>query len=92
MQIEKQKEIIEILNKKLGDSPCPMCGNKNFSFVDGYIRNSVQDDTQSLIIGGKNIPTVAIVCQNCGFVSQHAIGMLGLLKENVGDENDKKDN
>ena len=91
MQIEKQKEIIEILYKKLGDSPCPMCGNKSFSFVDGYFRNSVQDDMQNLVIGGKNIPTVAIVCQNCGFVSQHAIGILGLLNEKTEVENDKKE-
>ena len=25
------------------------------------------------------IPTIAIVCNNCGYISQHALGALGLL-------------
>ena len=56
-----------------------MCQNDNFDLVDSYIRNDLQDDLTSVSIGGRAIPAAAIVCSNCGFISQHAIGALGLM-------------
>ena len=51
--------------------------------ADGYFNNNMQTDFGSISIGGPAIPTIGIICDNCGFVSQHAIGVLGLLpKEN----------
>ncbi|MFN5693657.1 MAG: hypothetical protein ACK464_02255, partial [Bacteroidota bacterium] len=55
--------------------------------ADGYFNNNMQTDFGSISIGGPAIPTIGIICDNCGFVSQHAIGVLGLLPK----ENSKRD-
>lgn len=77
-QEEKQK-IIQILSEKINTLKCPMCDNKNFSIADGYFFNLIQDNLESIKLGGVSIPTIAIICKKCGFVSQHALGTLGLL-------------
>jgi hypothetical protein len=80
---EKKKELIEVLDKRLKKRGtqlrCPMCSQPHFSIADAYIRNELQPDLKAVNLGGPSIPTIAIVCSNCGFLSQHAIGVLGLL-------------
>lgn len=91
MDNNKQQEIIKILNEKIGDVPCPMCGNKHFMLAEGYFCNILQDHFRNITIGGKNVPAVAIICQNCGFISQHALGMLGLLQQTEEGDDAKND-
>jgi len=55
---------------------CPMCGHKHLGFADGAHINLLQDDIDALRLSGQNIPAVVIICVNCGFMSQHAIGAL----------------
>lgn len=82
-QEQKQKIVIE-LGKRLPKMVCPMCSHKKFVLVEGYFNNNLQQDFDSFSIGGSSIPSIAIICENCGFVSQHALGVLGLLpKENI---------
>lgn len=80
---EKKAEIIakldERFKKKSKLLKCPMCDNSQFSIADAYFKHGLQDDLNSVSIGGPSIPSVAIICRNCGFISQHAIGILGLL-------------
>ncbi|MCX8485814.1 MAG: hypothetical protein ORN53_01290 [Crocinitomicaceae bacterium] len=79
---EKQK-IIKRLQEKGGKINCPMWGHNNFIIADGYFNSPMQSDFQGgLVLGGPSIPTIAIVCGNCGFMSQHALGVLGLLNQN----------
>jgi hypothetical protein len=85
---EQKKKIAEALEKRKHGLTCPMCQNKSFIMADGYFNNNMQTDFGSFSIGGPAIPTIAIVCSNCGFVSQHALGVLGLLPK---EENNKKD-
>ena len=76
---EKQK-IAQLLNEKGVKTTCPMCGRDKFILADGYFNNHIQSGFKNgLELGGPSIPTVAIVCTNCGFTSQHALGVLGLL-------------
>lgn len=83
MMTNEQKEKIKAeLLKKVPVLTCPMCQNKSFSMANGYFSNTLQIDFNSLALGGKAIPTIGIICNNCGFVSQHAIGRLGLLPKN----------
>ncbi len=79
---EKQK-IIKKLQEKGVKIDCPMCEHNNFIIADGYFNNPMHSDFQGgLVLGGPSIPTIAIVCGNCGFTSQHALGVLGLLTQN----------
>jgi predicted RNA-binding Zn-ribbon protein involved in translation (DUF1610 family) len=77
----KKQEIVNILNTKIKPH-CPMCGFNKFTLADSYIRNDLQDDLLSVNLGGPSIPSVAIICTNCGFISNHAIGILDLLPTN----------
>lgn len=80
---DKKKELIEVLSARLRrngkTTTCPMCGHTQFTIADAYVTNVLQDDVKSVSIGGPAIPALAILCSNCGFISQHALGMLGLL-------------
>jgi hypothetical protein len=64
---EEKKNIFEALEKRKNGLVCPMCQNKNFIIADGYFINNMQTQFNSLSIGGPAIPTIAIICNNCGF-------------------------
>jgi hypothetical protein len=77
---EKQKIVLELNNRiNSGDIKCPMCGNKHFIIADGYFNTPMQDNLNGLEIGGPSIPSIPIICNRCGFISSHALGILGLL-------------
>lgn len=76
---EDKQKIAEELKERNTKMICPMCGNKHFVMAEGYFANAIQDNVASFSLGGKNIPTIPIICSNCGFISQHALGVLGLL-------------
>jgi len=76
-----QRKIVQALQDRDAMLPCPRCGNQRFTLVEGYLSHYIQKEPSSIVIGGPSIPTVAVVCTRCGFVSQHALGVLGLLPE-----------
>ncbi len=77
-QNEKNK-IIKILEEKGAKLPCPRCGSAHFTLIEGYFNNILQNEPIGLVIGGPTIPSIVIACVNCGYLSQHAIGALGLM-------------
>jgi hypothetical protein len=86
---EQKGKIINALTERGAVLPCPRCGNKNFTLLDGYINSLVQPEvTSGIILGGPTVPTVGVVCSRCGYLCQHAIGALGLLPktENTNQE------
>lgn len=66
------------LKKRGAIAPCTRCGSKNF-----IIYNTVKELE---IIDGLSLPYAVMVCQNCGYIIQHAIGSLNLLNEAQNDE------
>ncbi len=76
---EERDKIVEALNKKHATKPCPRCGNNSFSLVGGYFNHFIQLNLSGVSIGGPSVPTVVAVCTNCGWISEHALGALGLL-------------
>lgn len=88
---EQKKKIADEISKRKNELTCPMCQNKKFIMADGYFNNGMQTDFGTFNLGGPSIPTIAIVCDNCGFVSQHALGVLGLLPKEEEEENDTTD-
>lgn len=84
---EKKTRIINTLGERGANNPCPRCGNSTFTILDGYFNQPLQRDVKGIVIGGRSVPSIAVACTNCGFLSQHAIGILGLLE---GGENDEQ--
>ncbi len=95
---ERTRERIKDAMTELKLKPCPRCGNQHFAFLDNYFRRAVQKDVRNTVIGGPSVVTVIAVCSRCGYLAEHALGILcpELLKEEsetskvpVGEEGDK---
>ena len=76
----KKEDLSKLVNKLNLSMPagveCPMCHGRDFEVVDGVFTNSIQQSLNNFQIGGPSVPCVAFVCTQCGFLSQHAIGVL----------------
>jgi predicted nucleic-acid-binding Zn-ribbon protein len=81
MKKEEKDNIINRLLEREAKLPCPRCGNTNFSLADGYFAQTVQNNLSTYILSGQTIPSVVVVCNRCGFISQHALGPLDLLPQ-----------
>lgn len=77
----EKERIINALNSRGAVKPCPRCGNNEFNLIDGYFNQSIQFELTGLSIGGPSIPSIIVVCSKCGYMSQHAMGSLGLLPQ-----------
>lgn len=91
MDQEKKVEIIRALNEKHVQLPCPRCGNSSFTLIDGYFNEMIQPNVNTLNIGGPSIPSIVTACNNCGYLSQHALGALGLLPNTGSEEKNGKE-
>jgi hypothetical protein len=79
---DRRNKIAETLRQRGGAKlPCPRCGGQSFQLLDGYFNQLISADLGSFQIGGPSIPSVVVACKQCGFLSQHALGVLGLLPE-----------
>ncbi len=76
---EQKDKIIKALTDRLAKLPCPRCGNDTFTLLDGYFNQIIQTDLKGIVLGGRTIPSVVVACNRCGYLSQHALGILGLL-------------
>ena len=76
---ELKQTIAKRLEERGAILPCPRCGSRNFTILDGLFNNSLQTSLSGFIIGGPSIPAAIVACNKCGFLSQHALGALGLL-------------
>lgn len=86
---ELKTKITEILKRRDALTPCPRCGKTEFILADGLFTNILQTDLHSPKLYGRSLPTAIIICKNCGYVMQHAIGILGLLDNNKADTNNE---
>jgi len=76
---DQKQEIIKALERAGAKLPCPRCGNSRFTLLDGYFNQPIQSEVAGLVLGGLSVPSAVVVCTQCGFLSQHALGALGLL-------------
>ncbi len=77
-QAQKDK-IIKALTDRGANLPCPRCGNDDFTLLEGYFNQIIQEEPRGIVLGGRTIPSIIIVCKRCGYLIQHAVGVLGLL-------------
>lgn len=72
----------QIILKKLAERielyKCPICHSSSFTIADGYLANTLQDNLNSIQLGETFLPSVALVCTNCGFTSLHNTKILGI--------------
>jgi ribosomal protein L37E len=78
---EQKNKIVKALEERGAKLPCPRCGNNAFTLLDGYFNQTIQTELKGIVIGGPSLPSVVIACNRCGFLSQHALGVLGLLPQ-----------
>ena len=76
---DQKKRIVEALERVGARLPCPRCDAATFTLLDGYFNQPVQTQLGGLVLGGPSVPSVVVVCNKCGYLSQHALGVLGLL-------------
>jgi len=84
MKEEEKQRIIKALEEHGASLPCPRCGNQQFTLLDGYFNQTIQTELKGMVIGGPSVPSVVVVCTRCGYMSQHALGVLGLLPKEGG--------
>ncbi len=63
------KKIEEAIKKKTGrtDITCPVCTNNQFSVAGGFTNDFLMDKIGgNLVLGGQVLPSIPIVCSNCG--------------------------
>ena len=80
---DRKKEIVARLRERGAPKECPMCGNLDWTILDGYVHMTVRDKIGNNQFNGAGlssgfIPLVGLVCEKCGYFSQHAVGVLGL--------------
>lgn len=83
---EEKNRIARILSERMNHFTCPVCGRGNLTLLDGYSSQGIGDDYQNIVLADKIIPYVMLVCNNCGFISHHALGTLGLLNKKDDDK------
>ena len=69
-----QQKLIEALDRVGADRPCPRCGHEDSQLLDGYVSLPVQARLGDGPVA--SVPTVATVCERCGYLSQHVVNVL----------------
>ena len=69
---EERNKILEALRQKRTRQECPACGQREWVLGDHYTPLALHDMSAAIVVGGPQIPTVAVVCKNCGYVSLHS--------------------
>ena len=84
MTTEQANQIRQALEEKGVALPCPRCGNLHFTLLEGFFNQPVSGDVitgprENFVSSTSMVPSVVTACARCGFISQHSLGVLGLL-------------
>lgn len=84
---EPQK-LIDALNDRITvPSKCPFCGGVRFTSIQQFASISIGEDFDVTTLG-PSVPAGLVICKNCGFIYFFSLGVLGLLNNSDGgDEN-----
>lgn len=92
---ELKEEIIRELNKRIEklnkDFQCPICKNNTFNVIDGFTRRNIDKNLTRINLGGPVVPSISIVCSNCSYMADFAVGALGFLDNKRQDKGAKND-
>jgi len=80
MDTSVRDKIIEHLKGKWKDAKCPMCNEAIWEVVS-TIYSPPQFAKGGVVLGGEVIPTVPVVCTNCGFTAWVNAMVAGILDQ-----------
>lgn len=76
----QQNLILEAVQGKGASRPCYRCGNQTHTVHNSLTNVPMNGVTAAAAFTATSIPAAIIFCSNCGLVSFHALGYLGLLQ------------
>lgn len=75
---EERTRIVERIRERGALRACPQCGKDEWT-VPSYSAAQLESKPDYLNLMGPHIGTVIMFCNNCGFLSQHSLALLGLI-------------
>jgi hypothetical protein len=82
-----QNDIVHKLKHKNVSDKCVRCKKYNLVLLndiyDMKIVSKSKDENENVVFNDTFLPCFVILCQNCGFMMHHSVGILGLLDKNV---------
>jgi hypothetical protein len=78
MDKHRQDEIIKALESKDAIQPCPRCRNKQFEVIGETGIPLAPERGASWFGPAPTVPVILVSCKKCGYMAQHATGILGL--------------
>jgi hypothetical protein len=77
MDINQLNEVIQALNKKNVNQPCPRCATNNFTVVGESEITVMQPAQAAGLLAAFNapkttMPIIVVTCDHCGYIFQHA--------------------
>lgn len=73
---EVKQEITDALQKKKATQPCSRCEGTDFAVLDGFPSGLMLTDSDQPVTEANKIPSAGVICNSCGNISQHALGVL----------------
>jgi ribosomal protein L37E len=73
---EVKNEITKALQDKGATMSCSRCGGTDFGVLEGFPSSLMLLDTEQNSAEASKIPAAGVVCNKCGNISQHALGVL----------------
>lgn len=78
---EFQDDFLKKIREKVTDYICPICRNSNFIVIGGFSMINPSKEMGVFALGGSSIPCGVLICDKCGFISQHSVEILMSDKE-----------
>ncbi|OGL31319.1 hypothetical protein A3F37_03065 [Candidatus Saccharibacteria bacterium RIFCSPHIGHO2_12_FULL_41_12] len=71
-------KIISFIKEKAPDFQCSVCKKDNFTVVGAFHRHEFQKTLKSLEFPGISVPSVSLVCDNCGSIYDFSLKVIGI--------------
>ncbi len=82
----RQRFLNELRNRGVSNN-CELCNQNNWAFVNEGVALNITDFSTNVRIPQPNIPSVAMICNNCGNIRLFSLGALNLLPIQGGTDN-----
>jgi hypothetical protein len=79
MATYSKQAVVDALRSKGVNGACPMCSGRSWAQLDGFVYLPTGPSSDSAQSATGLVPTVVMACQNCGHMSTHVAGMLGVV-------------